>query len=136
MSNSTIAAIEGLRLFVVEDDAFIAMMIEDLLEDLGCDLVGLAGTLPQALSRVGDVAAEADGAILDVNLGGGQDSYPFADALIQAGVPFVFTTGYAPDSVESRFHQVPILPKPVRRELLVAALADFRARDARRARGL
>jgi len=128
--------LEGLRLFIVEDEALIAMMIEDLLIDLGCALVGQAGTLRQALSSIEDVAVKADGAILDVNLGGGQDSYPFADALLQAGVPFVFTTGYAPDFLEPRFRQLPILPKPVQRETLAAALADFRGRDKRQHRSI
>jgi CheY-like chemotaxis protein len=126
--------LQGLRLFVVEDDALIAMMIEDILEDLGCTLVGLAGTLSQALSHVDDLTVNADGALLDVNLGGGENSYPFAEALVEAGVPFIFTTGYAPDFLEQRFPQAPILPKPIKHDPLAAALADLRARDMRRPR--
>jgi CheY-like chemotaxis protein len=128
------AALQGLRLFVVEDEAWIAMMIEDLLEDLGCTVVGVAGNLSQALSHVGDLATTIDGALLDVNLGGCEYSYPFADALIEAGVPFVFVTGYAPEFLEPRFRQTPILPKPIRPGALAAALADFPARNAQRAR--
>ncbi|HRD29207.1 MAG TPA: response regulator, partial [Caulobacter sp.] len=75
----TANAIEGLRLFLVEDEALVAMLLEDMLADLGCVVVDTAGSLDQALGRLEDIAGRADGAILDVNLGGEQ-VYPFADA--------------------------------------------------------
>jgi CheY-like chemotaxis protein len=116
-------ALDGFRVFLVEDEAWIAMMVEDMLTDLGCTVLGVAGNLSQALRSVDEVAAQADGALLDVNLGGCEYSYPFADAMIEAGVPFVFVTGYAPDFLEPRFRAMPILPKPVKPASLAAALA-------------
>jgi two-component SAPR family response regulator len=124
-------ALEGLRVFVVEDDPLIVMMMEEILDEFGCSIVGIAGTLSQAMRNIDLVVASADGAILDVNLGSGQDSYPFADALLEARVPFIFETGYHSDFLEPRFRQIPILPKPVQPEPLAAALAEFRLRDAR-----
>jgi CheY-like chemotaxis protein len=72
-------SLEGLRLFLVEDEALVAMLLEDMLSDLGCVVIDIAGSLSQALDRLDSLDATADGAILDVNLGGEQ-VYPFADA--------------------------------------------------------
>ena len=102
--------LEGLRLVVVEDEAIVAMLIEGMLEDLGCRVVDWAATLPAALSAVRD--AEIDGALLDVNLGGTK-VYPVADALAARGVPFVFVTGYGPvHAAVGRFPGVAVLKKP------------------------
>ena len=53
-----------------------------------------------------------DAAVLDVNLGG-EPVYPVADALMAAGVPFVFVTGYGPAALEGRFEHIPVLQKPI-----------------------
>jgi hypothetical protein len=55
--------------------------------------------------------------VLDINLGDGA-VYPVADMLTARGVPFVFVTGYDAESVEGRFQKVPILQKPIEREML------------------
>ena len=100
----------GLRLMVVEDEAIVAMMLEGMLEDLGCRVVDWAGTVPAALSLAQD--AEMDGALLDVNVGG-KMVYPVADALAARGIPFVFVTGYGPThAAAGRFPGVPVLKKP------------------------
>ena len=114
-----------LRLFVVEDEALIAMTMEDMLTDLGCDVVDVAGTLAQALRRVDAMAGALDGAILDVNLGGGEMVYPVADALANRGVPFVFATGYGPDGLDPRYRETQVLAKPVGQAALAKALAEF-----------
>jgi CheY-like chemotaxis protein len=56
------------RIFVVEDEMMIALMIEDMVADLGHHLSGVAMRLPQALEMAKDV--QADVAILDINLDG------------------------------------------------------------------
>jgi two-component SAPR family response regulator len=58
-----------------------------------------------------------DAAILDINLGDGL-VYQVADILAGRQVPFAFVTGYDADSVDSRFREVPVLQKPVEREML------------------
>ncbi|MDP3746111.1 MAG: response regulator [Phenylobacterium sp.] len=128
--NQMILGGRGLRLFVVEDEAWISMLLEDMLSDLGCTVVGVAGTLAQALGRVDEIAETTDGAILDVNLGG-QKSYPVADALSQRRVPFVFSTGYGRGSLDERYRQVLTLAKPFQTKDLAEALTDIRDQAAK-----
>lgn len=124
-TESDVRAVEGLKLFLVEDEALVAMLLEDMLADLGCVVLDVAGTLDQALSRVDDVTARADAAILDVNLGSEQ-VYPFADALAERGVPFVFATGYGRVGVAARYPAAQVLAKPYGPLELAAALATLR----------
>ncbi len=81
----------GRRILVVEDEALIAMLLEDLLGGLGCKVVGPAANVTQALELA--ARERPDAAVLDVNLGKEQ-VFPVADALQKAGIPFVFITGY------------------------------------------
>ena len=107
------------RVLVVEDEFSVALLIEDMLEDIGCVVVASVARLDQAIE-----AAEAhalDAAILDVNLGG-RTSYEVADALIRRGVPFVFSTGYGASGVKAEYRAVPVVQKPFRAEDLEAAL--------------
>ncbi len=107
--------VEAARVLLVEDEALVAMMIEEILTELGLCVAGPFGTAAEAMTAAGD--EDVDAAILDVNLGG-ELIYPLADALAARGVPFVFVTGYGAESIDSRFAHVPILQKPIERHLL------------------
>lgn len=103
-------SLKGLRILLVEDEAMIAMLVEDMLLDGGAEVVGPAGGVKAALS----VIAETDvihGALLDVNLGGEQ-SFEVADALAARNIPFVFVTGYGGAGVRDRYPNAPTLQKP------------------------
>jgi len=98
-----------LRVLLVEDEAIIAMTAEDMLADMGCQVVEVASTLADALR-----CAEGDGfdvALLDVNLNG-EDSRPVADRLRELGKPFLFTTGYGSSGVDGSHHDAPVVTKP------------------------
>jgi CheY-like chemotaxis protein len=123
--NDAVDSIKGLRLFVVEDEALVAMLLEDLLTDLGCTVVDIVGTIRDALSRLARTVA--DGAVLDVNLGG-EKVFPVADALVQRGMPFIFATGYGRAGLDERYPSTPVLTKPYSPEALVNVLATFRSR--------
>lgn len=124
-----VASLNGLRLLVVEDEAMIAMMLEDMLDTFGCVVVDVAGTLSKGLDLVANTTLDLDGAILDVNLGG-EPVYPVAEQLAARGVPFIFCTGYGIKGLASNFAHVPTLAKPYMREelqdLLVAVMAARR----------
>ena len=60
---------------------------------------------------------DIDAGIIDVNLGG-EFVYPVADVLVARKIPFVFITGYGVESIDGRFGQVPIIKKPVQRQVL------------------
>jgi len=124
------ALLNGLRLLVVEDEAMIAMMLEDMLDTFGCVVVDIAGTLSKGLDLAGNLSLAIDGAILDVNLGG-ETVYPVAERLAARGVPFIFCTGYGLTGLASNFAHVPTLAKPYMREeleqMLVTVLVEPRA---------
>lgn len=104
-----VTELAGRRILIVEDETLIAMALEDVLLDMGCTIVGRAVGVDDALASIGQ--QPIDLAILDVNIEGGQ-SYAVADALRGRGVPFVFTTGGAEDSVDGRYAGNVILRKP------------------------
>jgi two-component sensor histidine kinase/CheY-like chemotaxis protein len=101
---------EGGHILLVEDEAFVAMMMKDLIADFGFRVVGPFGTVTDALEALD--RHQLVGAVLDVNLAG-EKIYPVAEQLSGRGVPFVFVTGYAADAIEDRFAGVPVLQKPV-----------------------
>ena len=79
------------RILIVEDEPFIALTLEDMLDELG---FALAGTVSQVGEAMDLVSREAiDCALLDVNLGS-EKIDPVADELASRGCPFIFTTGY------------------------------------------
>lgn len=111
--------LDGMRLLVVEDETLVAMLIEDMLSDLGCTIVGPVGNIPSALEFA--QREQLDGAILDVNLGG-SPIYPVADVLTRRGVPFFFTTGYGAGGVDARYAGAQTLQKPFQHSALERAV--------------
>jgi CheY-like chemotaxis protein len=107
------------RILLVEDEAVIAFAVEDMLLDLGCEVVGPAFHLEDAIGLAS--TAPIDAAILDVNLNN-QRSYAVADELKRRGIPFLFATGYAEGGVNWDGMEVDVLPKPYRKEQIAAAL--------------
>jgi PAS domain S-box-containing protein len=103
-------SLAGMRLMVVEDELLVSMLLEDILTDLGAEVAGPYGRLADGLAAA--KVERFDGAILDLNLAG-QQAEPLADFLLARGVPFVFITGYQRDSIDRRYANVPVLPKPI-----------------------
>lgn len=96
---------------LVEDNPVIAMNTEALLHDLDVADVQIAGNVADALALLN--ARRFDLAILDLNLGNGEDSLPIADWLNRAGVPFIFATGLDDESgLPERYASAAILKKP------------------------
>ena len=68
----------GRRVLVVEDEMLVSMLVEDILADFGCIVVGPAAKLNDAIKAAG--SEEIDVALLDVNLGGAR-VFPVAHVL-------------------------------------------------------
>jgi CheY-like chemotaxis protein len=117
--------LDGVRVFLVEDEAMVAMLIEDMLADLGCVVIGLAATAEGAIRKISTLSFDA--AILDINLSGA-DSYPVASALTRAGTPFLFSTGYGAGAIPDTFRRVPVLTKPFTAAHLERTLASVLAK--------
>ena len=111
--------LSGRRILVVEDEVIVSWMLEDMLGQLGCSVVGPAVRVAQALTILD--SEDVDAAVLDVNLNG-EKSYPVADALTARGVPFVFSTGYGRKGLQSPYVEYPMLQKPFKRSTLGDAL--------------
>jgi len=112
-------ALSGRRVLLVEDEMLVAWLLQDMLADLGCAVVGPAARVNQALAII--AAEQVDLAVLDINLNG-QTSYAIADALTARGVPFVFSTGYAKDRLAEDYRAFPVLQKPFHESELGRAL--------------
>ncbi|MDF2812345.1 MAG: hypothetical protein K0S56_3376, partial [Microvirga sp.] len=76
--------LSGLRVLVVEDEAAISLLLEDMLLDFGCQVIGPAARLAAALETL--AREKVDLAILDVNVAG-EPIYPVAEALAQRAIP-------------------------------------------------
>jgi DNA-binding response OmpR family regulator len=107
------------RLLIVEDEMLIAMLVEQMAQDLGYDVVGPALTVDEALSLI--QRETFDCAILDMNLGHGVSSTPVAEALRAKGVPFLFASGYGAKGPFAN-PAAPILNKPFLTDELETAL--------------
>lgn len=104
------------RVLILEDEILLAMDVEDLLREAGCVHLMWVATVADALESVG--ARRPDVAILDLNVNG-EKSFPVADALNEAGVPFVIVSGHSRTIVPARHGKRPFLGKPYDRgELL------------------
>lgn len=112
-------ALAGRRILVVEDEPIIAMVLEDMLLDLGCEVVGPAATLVEAQALA--ETAEIDAALLDININSGR-SYVVADELRRRAVPFAFATGYGEEGIEDGGGDAPVLQKPYRQAQIEAVL--------------
>jgi CheY-like chemotaxis protein len=119
------ANLAGLRVLVVEDEMMVSMLIEDMLTDLGCLVVGPASRLDEAVELA--KTSELDCAVLDVNLGG-QPIFPLADLLRERGKPFAFATGYGDAGIRDVDKGTSVLQKPFREGDLARVLGELRAK--------
>ena len=114
-------ALKGVRVLVVEDEYFVAILIEEILESAGCIVTGPIPRLPEALDAVGH--DDYDAAVLDVNLAGERIN-PVAGALSERNVPFLFVTGYGANALPSEYAERPHLCKPFRMGDLLCTLSN------------
>jgi PAS domain S-box-containing protein len=114
--------LRGRKVLIVEDEAFIAMDIADLLAEVGMTVVGPARTLAQACKMA--AAGGFDVALVDGNLNGDPVD-PVADILAGAQVPFAFCSGYGREALPANHGAVPILAKPFGRDELLGVVAEL-----------
>jgi len=118
----TNAQLASLHVLVVDDDAFIGMLVEDILVDNGCRVCGPHITFAAAM-RAAETEA-FDIAVLDVNLSG-INSYPIGEVLAARGVPFVLISGYGDDAAPADHPDWPTCSKPFTAEALTTALRSL-----------
>ena len=107
------------RVLLVEDEPLVTMMLEDMLLDADCEIVGMASSLPSGMALAD--SCTMDFAILDMTLGR-DPSFPIADVLAGKGVPFMFVSGYGRESLPEGHRQCVVLTKPFDYEQLIASI--------------
>lgn len=115
--------LSGRRVLIVEDESLVAMLLETILSDMGCAVIGPESNVGDGL-RVVTGETDLDAALLDVNVAG-QEVFPIAEALKARGVPFVFSTGYGESGLPEHWRGNPTVQKPftdaaIRDALMVA----------------
>lgn len=101
--------LKGKRILVVEDEYMIAADLKRELIRYGAEVVGPTGGLARGLELAED--HDLDGALLDLNLEGDW-TYPLADRLDAAAVPYLFLTGYDSWALPSAYATKPTVAKP------------------------
>jgi CheY-like chemotaxis protein len=117
-----VSSLSGLRILIVEDDALVALNLQEFVESLGCSVVGPTGRLSEALAILD--AEHIDGAMLDINLHG-EMVYPLAERLAERETPMLFCSGYAfTSAVPERFAHYPQVAKPMVEHTLRTAMME------------
>lgn len=112
--------LKGRRILVVEDESLVAMLLETILDDLGCETVGPVASVAEALNVIA-ARDDIDGGLLDVNVAG-VEIFPVAEALEARGLPFVFSTGYGEGGLPEIWRGRITLQKPFTEAAVQAAL--------------
>lgn len=116
-----------MRVLIVEDEMLVMMSIEDMMTDLGCTQIARASTVDKALAEIR--SHPFDAATLDVNLNGTQ-SYAVAEALVEHGIPFAFSTGYGARGMADAYRDWPVLDKPFNFAQLTKVMTELLAPSA------
>ncbi|WP_409018486.1 response regulator [Brevundimonas vesicularis] len=118
-------ALEGRRVLVIEDESLVAMLLETILEDMGCEVIGPESNIDDGLQAASNTP-KLDAALLDVNVAG-REVFPVAEALLARNVPVVFSTGYGESGLPEQWRGRPTIQKPFTentiRDALLRAIA-------------
>lgn len=117
----------GLRVLVVEDEMLVSLLIEDVLEDEHCILIGPFHRVADALETARTEALDL--AVLDVNVSGVK-VYPIAEILSERGIPFLFLSGYGKSGIPANHPEWRVCSKPFKFDDLVTMLVE-QVRSAR-----
>ncbi|HWH18257.1 MAG TPA: response regulator [Allosphingosinicella sp.] len=121
------AELAGRRILVVEDSPVVAVVLEEILLDLGCEVGGPIGNMAFAVEFAESEAL--DGAIIDLNIRGGK-VYPVAEVLAARGIPFLLASGYADWSMPEQWQSRPRLAKPYTRDTVEQELIKLFAAES------
>lgn len=110
----------SLRLLIVEDEPLLAMLLEDILRELGHTVPVVCNSVEAALEAIETETLE--GAFLDLNLHGMQAD-PVAASLVAKRVPFVIATGGVQDA--EAMGALALVAKPYRFSDIENAVGNF-----------
>lgn len=108
-----------LQVLVVEDEAMIAMLVEEAVEAAGSVVAAVATNIKDAMAAA--ASAQFDVALLDMNLNG-QKAHALPVTLSARKKPFAFVTGYGEAGILEQFSDAPVVQKPFREKDIALAL--------------
>jgi|JI8StandDraft_2_1071088.scaffolds.fasta_scaffold24786_3 DNA-binding NarL/FixJ family response regulator len=111
--------LKGCRALIIEDDFYQAVEIRESLQQAGAEIVGCRATVPDLDEMM--LRGKIDIALLDINLGNTQ-SFDFARALNEKGIPVVFLSGYDASIVPADLQYAKFISKPANDSDVIAAL--------------
>ena len=113
-------ALHGLTVLVVEDEIFIALELERILDTAGCHVLGPVASVADALELLEN--GKPGAALLDVQLLNGMIT-PVAERLLALEIPFVLVSAYTgPELDKPVLAKAPRVDKPVSQPWLLGAL--------------
>ena len=108
---------------VVEEEALIAMDLQDILEGAGYQVLGPVQSLEAALALL--ALCDPEIAVLDVNLTR-STVFALADALAERNTPFCFVTGHSRAALPEAHAHRPTVVKPYLPDTLIATVRKLR----------
>jgi CheY-like chemotaxis protein len=121
LTETMMSPLLGLDALLVEDEAIVAMVTEDMLKDAGCANVWSVGSVSEALRLLKEKQPHIG--LLDVNLRG-ETCFEVAMELERLGIPFALATGYGRAGLPDDWLRATIVPKPYTQDVLTAQLAE------------
>lgn len=122
--------LQGWRVLVVEDEVRTSLLLQELLTELGCKVVGVAMLLEDAVDLASIIPFDV--AILDIGLNG-ELAFPAAEVVKQRGKKFVFLTGHAVEDLPASLGDAPFLQKPLNLSEMRMALSVLAERPEKHA---
>jgi CheY-like chemotaxis protein len=120
MKTSSDKPLQGNRILVVEDQAFIALDLINGLNEAGAEIIGPAMSLERALEAA--ISEDLDCAVLDVMMHDGL-VFPAASILRERGAGIVYYTGYYDlEALKRDWPSAQALFKPAPAHLLVRSV--------------
>src|SRR5438046_4502239 len=115
------ANLAGRRILLVEDSPVVGPFTADLLQELGCEVVGPAPNMAAARELVD--GGGFDAALMDIHIRG-ERVFPICEVLEAKGLPFVLTSGYADWQMADKWNERPRLQKPYKLDQVRQALSE------------
>jgi DNA-binding LytR/AlgR family response regulator len=110
------------RILILEDDPFIALDLQYIVEGQGHEVVGVFDSLAEACRYV---KAGFDFALLDIDVTDGK-SFGLAAELQRRRIPFAFVSASRPSELPAHLRHASFIPKPFEEAAIVRSIAGHR----------
>jgi len=113
-------------LMIVEDEAMVAMVLRDELQDAGYKVLDLTDRQDEALQVA--KAEKPDLALVNISLAGDDDGIELSEHLKALGIPVLLISGQSSRASSAKTVAIGSMPKPYNAAEMVEAVAYLLAR--------